>query len=268
MHPKSILDQYGLSAKKSLGQNFLFDDHILSRIANAAELNGGDDVLEIGPGFGSLTRHLSDAAGRVVAVEIDDRFIPILNNRLADLNNVELIQADILNFQPANFFQSSYKVVANIPYYITGAILRHLLSTTLRPSLTILTVQRDVAERLSAGPGDMSLLAVSVQLVTDVTRLFTIKAGSFWPRPDVDSQVVMLQQRKERLITLEDEARFFKLVRAGFGQKRKQLQKNLRILGYPRSVLETALEEANISGSQRAETLAIEDWVAILQALS
>ena len=114
----------------------------------------------------------------------------------------------------------------------------------------------------------MSLLAVSVQLVTDVTRLFTIKAGAFWPRPDVDSQVVMLQQRKERLIALEDEARFFRLVRAGFGQKRKQLQKNLRTLGYPRPVLETALEEANISGSRRAETLAIDDWVAILQALS
>ena len=128
MHPKSILDQYGLSAKKSLGQNFLFDDHILSRIANAAELNGGDDVLEIGPGFGSLTRHLSDAAGRVVAVEIDGRFIPILNDRLADLNNVELIQADILEFSASQLFSIQLQSCGEYP-------ILHNRSHTAAPAL-------------------------------------------------------------------------------------------------------------------------------------
>ncbi|MFZ0545772.1 MAG: rRNA adenine dimethyltransferase family protein, partial [Candidatus Promineifilaceae bacterium] len=141
-HPKHILEKYGFSPKKSLGQNFIYDAYVLAKIAASAELTPDDDVLEIGPGLGALTRHLAHAAKRVVAVELDGRLTPILQKQLVDYANVELVEGDVLEFDPADYFQNDYKVVANVPYYITGAILRHLLSGPSKPTVVVMTVQQ------------------------------------------------------------------------------------------------------------------------------
>ena len=266
-HPKTILAGYGLEPKKSLGQNFLFDENVLGRIVEAAELEPADQVLEIGPGLGSLTRLLAENARRVVAVELDGRFLPALQNELAGLDNVQIVQGDILDQDPAHLLPGSYKVVANVPYYITGAILRHLLSGSHKPSSMVLTVQKEVAERLTAEPPDMSLLAVSVLYYGDVEQVMTIKAGAFWPRPDVDSAVIKISVHPQSDYNAVDEETFFKIVRAGFSQKRKQLQKNLRQLGIDRKGIATALEEAGIDGRRRAETLTLDEWLALVESL-
>ena len=266
-HPKAILDRQGLRPKKSLGQNFIFDDNLLARIAATAELTPEDSVLEVGPGLGNLTRHLAFASSRVVAVELDDRLLPLLHERLDDLENVELVRGDILNWRPADYFAGAYKVVANIPYYITGAILRHLLQQNPRPSRMVLTVQQELARRIAAKPGKMSLLAVSVQFYADVSIDFSIKAGAFWPRPDVDSAVCSLFVRPEPPIDPSQVERFFRVVRSGFGQKRKQLQRNLRQFGWPEQKLLEALANAGIDGRRRAETLSVDEWLSVYRSL-
>jgi 16S rRNA (adenine1518-N6/adenine1519-N6)-dimethyltransferase len=267
-HPKVILDRKGIYPKKSLGQNFIFDDNLLARIGATAELTPDDSVLEIGPGLGNLTRHLAHASGRVVAVELDSRLLPLLHERLDDLGNAELVHGDILDWHPAEYFVDPYKVVANIPYYITGAILRHLFAVEPGPTQMTLTVQRELAERMAARPGKMSLFAVSVQFYADVSIAFVIKAGAFWPRPEVDSAVVNLIGRPEMPLDRERVESFFRIVRVGFSQKRKQLQKNLRQLGYPEQALLKALAEAGIDGRRRAETLSVDEWLAIYWKLA
>lgn len=265
MHPKQLLARYDLEPKKSLGQNFLFDEKLLMQFIDWAEIYGTDEVLEIGPGLGALTKQLARAAKRVVAVELDDRLWPILQDELAAFDNVELLHGDILEQDTAVLFSGSFKVVANVPYYITGAILRHLLGSTRKPSLVLLTVQREVAERITAEPPNMSLLAVSVQYYGQAEVLKQVKAGAFWPRPDVDSAVVRIALRDEAGAAFDAAAErtFFRIVRAGFSQKRKQLQKNLRQLGLSKKEVADWLDRAGIDGSRRAETLTLEEWRAI-----
>jgi 16S rRNA (adenine1518-N6/adenine1519-N6)-dimethyltransferase len=268
-HPKTVLDQYGLQPKKSLGQNFIYDENVLARITAAANLQAADNVLEIGPGLGSLTRHLAQAAGRVVAVELDDRLLPILQGELAALPNVEIVHADILNVDPADWFGDIlYKVVANVPYYITGAILRHLLGGRSKPTLMVMTVQKEVAERLTAEPGEMSLLAVSVQFYGRPAVVEEIKAGAFWPRPEVDSAVVRIDLQGRPALPVADEEAFFRVVKAGFSQKRKQLQNNLRGLGYSQEAIGRALVAAGVDGRRRAETLSLEEWGSLYRAFA
>ena len=191
-HPKELLSQAGLEPKQSLGQNFLFDENILGRICDAADVGPEDIVLEIGPGLGALTRQLAARAGQVVAVELDDRLLPLLEQELAGTDNVRVIHGDILEQDLTTLCSGPYKVIANVPYYITGAILRHLLSGTHKPQQVVMTVQDEVASRITAVPPAMSLLAVSVQYYGPVRRVMGIKAGAFWPRPDVDSAVVRI----------------------------------------------------------------------------
>ena len=265
-HPKNILAGYGLEPRKSLGQNFLFETNVLARIVDAADLQPGDEVLEIGPGLGSLTSLLAKKAGYVVAVELDGRLLPALRGEMAGLDNVEIVEGDILEQDPAAIFTGPYKVVANVPYYITGAILRHLLGGMHKPSSMVLTVQKEVANRLTAEPPDMSLLAISVLYYGDVERVATIKAGAFWPRPDVDSAVIRIEIRHNAALEGDQEEAFFKIVRTGFSQKRKQLQKNLRQLGVGRTAVATALEKAGIDGTRRAETMTIDEWLALVKA--
>lgn len=265
-HPKHLLDQHGLTPKKSLGQNFIYDDNVLARIADAADLQADDTVLEIGPGLGQLTRHLAARAARVVAVELDDRLLPILRAELDDLPNVTVVHGDILEQDPAALFARPYKVVANVPYYITGAILRHLLGAARKPTRLVLTVQKEVAERVTAVPPDMSLLAVSVQCYGRVQLVATLKAGAFWPRPDVDSAVIAVDVDPDALRGVH-EATFFRVVKAGFSQKRKQLQKNLRQLGLDRRTIARALEAAAVDGRRRAETLTVDEWRRLTAAL-
>ena len=269
MHPKQLLANYNLEPKKSLGQNFLFDENVLARIVDAAGLVPQDQVLEIGPGLGSLTRLLAHHASRVVAIELDGRFIPILQNQLAEFDNVELIHADILDQNPAELFQSHYKVVANVPFYITGAILRHLLASIAKPSLMVLTVQKEVAERITAVPPNMSLLSVSVQYYGHPQIATIIKAGAFWPRPDVDSSVIRIDLHKQPPDGIDSvqEENFFRLVRVGFSQKRKQLQKNLRQLQLSREQIDHLLQKSGIDGRRRAETVSLDEWHVLAQAI-
>ncbi|MCB9422499.1 MAG: ribosomal RNA small subunit methyltransferase A [Ardenticatenaceae bacterium] len=266
MHPKHLLERHGLEPKKSLGQNFLFDEQILSRIVAAAEVVETDHVLEIGPGLGSLTQVLAETAASVTAVELDSRFLPILQEQLQPYNNVTLVHGDILEQNPADWFDGPYKVVANVPYYITGAILRHLLSAPPRPSVMVLTVQKEVAERVTAVPPHMSLLAVSVQYYGQVQIVDTIKAGAFWPRPDVDSAVIHLEIKNGTQMNADDTDLFFRIVKAGFSQKRKQLQKNLRQLEYDQGKIADILEQAGINGRRRAETLNLDEWHQLMRA--
>lgn len=270
-----LLRRHNLRARKSLGQNFLIDDTALDRIVEAAEIGSEDAVLEIGPGLGTLTRRLAEAAGRVVAVELDQNLIPILHKTLADHPNVEIIHGDILDLDPAALIaghrtsQLNYKVVANLPYYITSTVIRHLLEASVRPERLILTMQLEVAQRLVAGPGDLSLLAVSVQFYGRPSIVARIKAGSFYPAPKVDSAVVRIDVHRPPPVDVRDVDHFFAVVRAGFGQKRKQLHNALQAgLSLPGETIDAALAQSHIDRKRRAETLTLQEWAALANRLT
>lgn len=270
MNPRQLLERFEISPRRDLGQNFISDPGLLAHIAGLAALGPDDVVLEIGPGTGTLTRYLAEAARRVIAVEVDARLIPILRHELADYPNVELILADILDVDLARLLQGApFKVVANLPYYITSAVLRHLLEAPPRPTHMTVTVQREVAERLVATPGDMSLLAVSVQFYGAPRICHRIKAGAFWPAPGVDSAVVCIDMHDTPPVPVADEARFFQVVRAGFSQRRKQLKNALAHgLALDAATTVNALAEASIDPRRRAETLSLDEWAALTRALS
>jgi 16S rRNA (adenine1518-N6/adenine1519-N6)-dimethyltransferase len=257
-----ILKQYGLHPKKGLGQNFLQENRALQKVVAAAELGPGDHVLEIGAGLGSLTRYLALEADSVTAVELDRSLFPALEDVLGPYANVRLIQGDILELEPSGLVdQPGYLVVANIPYYITSAILRHLVAAELRPQRMILTMQEQVAERICADPGAMSILALSVQVFGKPSIRAHIPAEAFYPSPQVDSAVLRVDLYPEPSVgaALLDE--FFQLVKAGFSQKRKKLRNALAGgLRMPPAEAEGLLESAGIDPKRRAETLELEEW--------
>lgn len=258
----SLLRQHGLRPDKSLGQNFLIDEAALQRVVKAADVTPQDEVLEIGPGLGSLTRHLCAAASRVVAVELDAELLPLLGAVLAPWENVQVVQGDILNVSPAQLFErSGYKVVANIPYYITSAVIRHLLESPVRPERIVLTVQREVAERVVAANGEMSILALSVQVYGRPSIAAHIAAGAFYPPPKVDSAVLCIDLYAEPLIPRDQLDAFFRLAKAGFSQKRKTLRNALSGgLAIPAQATEALLARAEIDPRRRAETLSFAEW--------
>ena len=265
-HPKKLLEKYHLRPHKGLGQNFLSDDTVLAGIADAAGIPEHAAVLEVGPGLGSLTRHLAERAERVTAVELDKDLVPVLRKEFADCPNVEIVQGDILEFSPDEYFaDSDYYVAANIPYYITSAVIRHLLEGKARPKRLALTVQKEVAERICAAPGKLSLLALSVQVYGKADMPMVIPAAAFYPEPNVDSAVVRIELYDEPLIPQEQMDDFFALAKAGFGQKRKTLRNslasNLHISG---AEAESKLLRAGIDPKRRAETLTIEEWKRLL----
>ena len=264
--PRQLLKQFGLRPKKSLGQNFLIDNQALDQIVRAAEVTADDVVLEIGPGLGSLTQHLAAVAKRVIAVEIDANLIPLLKAQVADRSNVEIVQGDILDLDPADLLQgaTTYKVVANIPYYITSAIIRHLLEASIKPSLMVLTIQNEVAERIVAQPDDMSLLAVSVQFYGSPRIVTNIQAGAFYPAPNVDSAVVRIVLDARPRYPVNSVDTFFSVVKAGFSQKRKQIHNSLvGGLGKSREEVDQLLQEASIDPKRRAETLTLDEWTRL-----
>ena len=270
--PRQVLRRYGLQPRKGLGQNFLVDRRALERIVEAAELTPADTVLEVGPGVGQLTRLLAEAAGRVVAVELDPQMVAALRQELAGLRNVEIVEADILQVDPAALAgRVPYKVVANLPYYITSAALRHLLEAQPPPSLLVVTVQEEVAARITAQPPEMSLLAVSVQFYGRPRRVARIPAGAFYPPPKVDSAIVRIDVYPpgERPVQVDDVEWFFRVVRAGFGQRRKQLRNSLAAgLHLTAAEVEAALQRAGIDPHRRAETLSLEEWARLSRELA
>lgn len=259
---KAILNSSGIQPKKGLGQNFLCDETILKKIVESAEVGPEDTVLEIGAGLGSLTRHLALSAKWVSAVEIDRRMMPFLGKVQAQFYNVDVFRGDILILKPESLgLSGAYIVVANIPYYITSAIIRHLLESGNKPRRIILTVQEEVAERICAKPGDMNLLALSVQVYGDPKILFSIPSAAFYPEPDVDSCVIRVDLLQEPRIPLARLDTFFKLAKTAFSQKRKTLRNSLAG-GSGLAISETSplLIEAGIEPKRRAETLSLEEW--------
>jgi 16S rRNA (adenine1518-N6/adenine1519-N6)-dimethyltransferase len=267
LNVSELLYRYGLHPEKSLGQNFLIDQSALRRVVEAAGIEAGDDVLEIGPGLGNLTRYLALCARQVVAVELDANLFPPLREVLAPHPNVRLVQGDILDLDPAEWMASSgYLVVANIPYYITSALIRHLLEARVLPRRLVLTVQREVAERITADPGEMSLLALSVQLYGQPRVVGYIPAGAFYPAPKVDSAIIRTDLYPAPLIPSERIPVFFRLAKAGFSQKRKTLRNALSAgLACQPAEAEQFLRAAEVDPQRRAETLSLEEWARLVE---
>jgi 16S rRNA (adenine1518-N6/adenine1519-N6)-dimethyltransferase len=257
-----LLHQHGLHPDKSLGQNFLFDENALRQIVDAACISPNDVVLEIGAGVGSLTRHLAQYALTVVAVELDARLIHALKQVVAPYPNVVVVHGDILALEPARLVsQQHYLVVANIPYNITSALIRHLLEAEAAPDRLILTIQREVAERICAAPGDLSLLSLSVQVYGRPEIITHIPASAFYPAPNVDSSVLRIELFPSPMIPDEDLEIFFKIIKAGFSQKRKTLRNSLAGgLRLSPSVVESLLITAKIDPMRRAQTLELTEW--------
>ena len=264
----SLLKKYALRPTKGLGQNFLIDESALKKIVKAASINPGDTVLEIGPGLGSLTRHIALAAKDVIAVEIDQNFLNPLEEVLKPFKNVRVIQNDILKVDIGSLFpETEYLVVANIPYYITSALLRHLLESSSPPSRIILTVQKEVAQRICAKPGNLSLLALSVQVFGSPSIVAAIPAGAFYPRPNVDSAVVRIDLFDTPKVKADKLDLFFKIIKAGFSQKRKMLRNTLSSgMAWSKEVVEEKLLKLDIDPSRRAQTLSIEEWEKIVSS--
>ena len=250
--------------KKSLGQHWLKDPEILADIAEAAELTGDDVVLEIGPGLGTLTSRLLARANSVTAVEFDADLARKLPGQFPG-KKLTVVNQDILQFD-LNQLPKNYKVVANVPYYITSKIVEKLMTAENKPSIAVLLVQKEVAERIAAEAGNMSILSVSVQIFAEAELDIEVPRQFFTPPPKVDSQVVVLRTRDDPLITPEDQRDFFRIVKAGFSAKRKKLRSSLSGgLGIDKSVAEELLKNAGISPDARAEDLAIEDWKRLLK---
>ncbi|MEO5949888.1 MAG: 16S rRNA (adenine(1518)-N(6)/adenine(1519)-N(6))-dimethyltransferase RsmA [Candidatus Saccharimonadales bacterium] len=247
---------------KSLGQHWLRDRDVLAHIADLADIKKSDTVLEIGPGLGTLTSELLRRADKVIAVEFDEDLARKLPGQFPG-KNLEVKTGDILSFDLSQL-PKNYKVVANVPYYITSKIVQLLMTADNKPSTAVLLVQKEVAQRLAAKPGDLSILGVSAQLFSHVSLGDIVPAALFEPAPKVDSQVVVLKTRTESFLGDIPEKEFFKVVKAGFSAKRKKLRSSLSAgLGITKPELEAMLKEANISPDDRAESLSLDDWLRL-----
>jgi len=258
--------------RKSLGQHFLTDRRVLQRILAAAALSPADTVIEVGAGRGVLTQALAAAAGKVIALEIDDALCAHLRRRLAAFPNVEPVSGDILALSPDELLtraQASppYVVVANLPYYIASAVLRHFLESAQPPARMIVMVQAEVAQSIAAPPGRMSLLSVGVQFYAQARVLFYVPPRAFHPPPKVRSAVIRLDVRPEPAVAVDDRQAFFRLVQAGFAAPRKQLRNALALgLGIDPAAARSLLDTANIDPSRRAQTLSLDEWGCLYRA--
>lgn len=262
-----LMRTYGLHPDKRLGQNFLIDQSALKRVIEAASIEAEDTILEIGPGLGSLTYLLAAQAQRVVAIELDHRLIPALQEVVSPFSNVEIIQGDILKVNLVEILHNpGYLVVANIPYYITSNLIRQLLETQLTPKRLVLTVQSEVARRICAEPGDLSLLAISVQVYGKPSIAAQIPASAFYPPPKVDSAVVRVDLYPQPLIDPQLIKTFFTLAKAGFSQKRKTLRNALSGgMRWAPEQTNSILATAGIDPQRRAETLSLEEWAVLAE---
>ena len=266
---RSLLREHGIKPRKGLGQAFLLSERLLERIIAAADLDPKDTVLEVGAGLGALTHRLAQGCGRVVALEVDGRLLPLLQETLAPFPNVQVVHEDILAMEPGDLVSPPYKVVANLPYYITSAVLRHFLEARAKPSLLVVTVQREVAQRIVAGPGHMSLLAVSVQLYGRPKIVAKAPPGAFYPSPGVTSAVLRIDLYASPPVEVADVERFFEIVRGGFSQRRKQLRNSLsQGLDLPTNEVVLALRRVGLQERQRAQELSIDQWARLSRELA
>ncbi|EGS32649.1 MULTISPECIES: 16S rRNA (adenine(1518)-N(6)/adenine(1519)-N(6))-dimethyltransferase RsmA [Megasphaera] len=266
-----IVKRFGLRMNKKLGQNFLISPDVVHQIARAADLKDGDSVLEIGPGIGSLTQALAETGAFVHAVELDVHLLPVLAKTLAHYDNVEIIHGDILKISILDIVKKTpFTVCANLPYYITTPIIMQLLESRLPIKRMIFMVQKEVAQRMVAVPGNKiyGALSVAVQYYTEPQLLFDISPHSFLPAPEVTSSVVELQIRNKPIVEVSDEKRFFAVVKAAFAQRRKTLMNALKGAGYDKNVIMHVLEQVNIDGNRRGETLNLSEFAQIANHIS
>lgn len=270
---RALLQKYNLRPNFTYGQNFLLDDIVLQDTVDAAGVTKDDAVLEIGPGIGNLTRLLCQRAGLVLSVEKDPKMLPILKSLKKEFKSFHYELADVLEYDYQKFFREQgrerYKVVANIPYYITGKIIQMLLAAKHRPSSITLLVQKEVAKNLVAKPGNLNVLAISVQLYADVEMVQKVLARSFYPAPKVDSAVVHLTVHDHPRYELRDEKKFFGVVKSCFAGKRKQIHNTLKNnLKVEKETVDEILRQAGISPEARPQELAIDDWIRLVNIIS
>ena len=274
---KRLLRHFDFRARKRLGQHFLVDEDVLQMVISAAGLTPTDVIIEIGPGLGVLTKELARQAGWVVAVELDNKLAGILKQDLASFGNVTIINADILQIEPADLLQEpkagvplnipfNYKVVADLPYYITSPVLRRFLEASVKPQIMVVMVQKEVAEAIVAEPGQMSVLSVSVQFYGKPRIISYVPAQCFYPAPEVDSAILRIELHPQPLVAVTDESSFFDLVRAGFSASRKQIVNSLaQGLVLPKAEVLPLLEKAGVVPQRRAETLTLDEWAQLWQ---
>ena len=264
---KELLSEYKARPSKGLGQNFLIDKGVLKKIIESADIKPNDIILEVGPGVGTLTQELAQRAKKVIAIEKDGTMVEILKKTLKDFNNVEVVQGDILRLNPGPYTQNNYKIIANIPYYLTSPLIRKFLETENRPQEMVLMLQKEVAQRICAKPPKMSLLAVSVQFYAEPKIISYVSKNCFWPSPRIDSAIIKIKPQINADKKQADPDLFFKIVKAGFSQPRKQLAGNLsKILKMDKEKAALWLLKNNIEPNQRAETLDIRDWIKLAKS--
>lgn len=274
----SIINKYGFSFQKRFGQNFLIDEHVLDKIVDAALIGKEDGVIEIGPGIGTMTQRLCEAASKVVAIEIDKELIPILSKTMSGYDNVKIINADVMKTDldkliRDEFSGMSVKVVANLPYYITTPIVMSLLENHLPVESITIMVQKEVAQRMQAGPGtkDYGALSLAVQYYADTYIAANVPPNCFMPRPKVGSGVIRLTVRKEAEVEVADEKLMFSLIRAAFNQRRKTLVNavtNFPGLDYTKEDIEKALAGLGISEKIRGEALSLQQFADLSNILT
>jgi len=282
MDNKDIVEQikfigktYDIWPERNKGQNFLINIGVVDEMIAAADLSGDDEVLEVGPGLGILTEGLIGKAKRVVSVELDNKIFGFLKIKFAEIANLELVNGDILKFNPANYDLKSnvYKIIANLPYNITSFFLKTYLTGDFRPESMTLLLQKEVAQRICAGPGKMSLLAISVQLYGEPKIIGYVGKNNFWPKPEVDSAIIKIDRIKnpslvDNYLDGISEKEFWRLVKIGYSAKRKQLQHNLAAgLKQPAVEIKKLLISANFNDKIRAEKLSVSDWIRLAKKL-
>jgi 16S rRNA (adenine1518-N6/adenine1519-N6)-dimethyltransferase len=265
---RALLARLGLRPQKGFGQNFLTSEAILERIVETAEVGPDDTVLEIGPGLGHLTRRLAAAAQRVIAVEIDRGLARQLRASVAGVPNVHVVEGDVLKLDPAELVgDRPFKVVANLPYYITSAALRHLLEGSQRPTRVVVLLQKEVADRILAPPGDLNLLAISVRIYGEPRLGARVPATAFYPQPSVESAVLRIDVFDRPAIDVPTGA-FFRVVSAGFAARRKQLHNSLpQLLWMPPGSASEILRQAGVDPTRRPQTLSIAEWERVTREL-
>ena len=273
---KEVVQKHNFKFSKSLGQNFLIDTNVIDRILEGARVQEGDYVIEVGPGIGTLTKEMGRTAEKVVAIEIDKTLIPILEETLADFPNIEVINQDILKVDVQELVKAKLnggpvKLIANLPYYITTPIVMKFLEEDIPVTDIVVMVQKEVADRMNAQPNskDYGALSVAVQYYCDTEIVAKAPRHMFMPQPNVDSTVIGLHVRKEKKYNVDNEDIFFKTVKASFGQRRKTLLNSLGGLGFlSKDQIKIALQEANIDEKRRGETLSIEEFASLSNAVN
>lgn len=279
---RNIMQSHGISCRKSLGQNFLIDNNIINKIIAAAKLNDTDLAVEIGPGLGALTIQIARGAGKVIAIEVDRGLVTALSEVLEGAQNVEIVQGDALKIDFDQLIGEmtggeygnsgkKYKLMANLPYYITSPIIMHLLLGRFNISMMVIMIQAEVAERLAASPGSKAYgaLSLAVQYFTEPDILFRVPRTVFYPKPGVDSAVVRLSVRAEPAVAVCDETAFFKTIRAAFGKRRKTLLNALTgsTLGIDRETCLRALKNSGVDPGRRGETLSLAEFAVLTESI-